>query len=178
MVGITEFVIAMILVVWAIYIGYRKLRSVAGPDAGIKEAEALLARGDPSGALKIFESLLEEIPEKDSRKYAYIKHKVGLCHIKISDSQHDKERDLIKAVRAFKDALKVYRPADNPIKYSKMQMDLGLAYQGLAEIRDKETNLQEATKAFEKSLAVIGSQGFPVYEKKMKDVLEGIGQSD
>jgi len=66
------------------------------------------------------------------------------------------------AIRAYKEALKVYTLKDFPEDYGMTQNNLGTAYSTLGEVEEKAENCKKAIKAYEEALKVYTLEDFPM----------------
>lgn len=74
----------------------------------------------------------------------------------------DKEQNLLRAIKAYREALKVRALSTFPIGYAATQNNLGNAYASIAEVRDREQNLQGAIQAYREALKVYSLSKFPI----------------
>jgi len=51
------------------------------------------------------------------------------------------------------------------VDYATTQNNLGIAYDTLAEVRDKEKNLAKAIRAFEEALKIYTVERYPLYHE-------------
>ena len=132
-----------------------------------KEIDASVDMNDPQ------HTYLERLPLFYQRGLKLLEGKVGqpdyvdcqgnlaTAYLKLSEIRN-KEVNLKRAIKGFKEMFKVYTVDAFPEKYATTQNNLGNAYGGLAEVRDKENNLDEAIKAYEEALKVRTFEALPV----------------
>jgi len=84
----------------------------------------------------------------------------------------DKEKNLEKAIAAYREALKVRTLEAYPVQqYAMTQNNLGSAYRGFSEVRHKEENLGKAMAACAEALKVRTLDAFPVdYARTMFNI--------
>ena len=66
------------------------------------------------------------------------------------------------SITAFKEALKVRTIKDYPIDYADTKNNLGVAYETLAEVKDKEGNCSKAITVFKEALKVSTLKDYPI----------------
>ena len=70
--------------------------------------------------------------------------------------------------------LTIFTNESYPIEYAKTQKDLGVAYYNLAEVRDKEENLNLALKASKEALNIYSREKYPVENADVQNILSQI----
>lgn len=65
------------------------------------------------------------------------------------------------AVKAFKEALRVYSPKNNPELYASTSNALGAAYMVFSDSKDREANLEEAIEAYQNALVIYNLNSYP-----------------
>jgi tetratricopeptide (TPR) repeat protein len=110
-------------------------------------------------ALTIYEKLLQS--ESDPAFQSEIQKKSGDIYWELSRYQ-DKAKNCKKAIKSFKEALKVRTLKRSPMDYGITQNNLGVAYKTLAEVENTANNLKKAIKACEEALKVRTLERFPM----------------
>lgn len=84
-----------------------------------------------------------------------IHSKAGNRFLEIAQfKESGREENFLKAIQAYRIALRVYSFDEFPIEYADINICLGNAYRGLSEVRDKKVNLKLALKAYDDALRV------------------------
>ena len=78
------------------------------------------------------------------------------------DEERVKEENLINAINAYKEALKVYNLEENPMEYAEIQTTMGISYRTLSTFFDKEENLNHSIRAFKEALKVYNLEENPM----------------
>jgi len=73
----------------------------------------------------------------------------------------NKGGNLVKAVGAFHDALKVYTLNKYPFEHATTQYNIGNTYQALAEVQNKKANLAQAVTFYQEALKVFTLGRYP-----------------
>jgi tetratricopeptide (TPR) repeat protein len=98
-------------------------------------------------------------------------YNLGIAYNSLAEVR-DKEKNLTKAIFAYKEALKIRTIEKYPIDYAMTQNNLGNAYRSFAEIRDKEENLTKAIRAYEETLKIYIVEKYPLYYKKVNENID------
>ncbi|MBO8131938.1 MAG: tetratricopeptide repeat protein [Candidatus Marinimicrobia bacterium] len=130
-----------------IYIRFRNLYSLIEP---IEHTYELL----PMLINEIIKNL-----EKKERAYAFFL--LGDVYNKLSNYKETAENRK-KAIKAYKEALKVITFERFPVQYAMIQNNLGIAYGTLAEVEDTVENCEKAIKAYNEALKVYTHNFFPM----------------
>ena len=77
-----------------------------------------------------------------------------------------------EAIDEYKSILKMVSPKKFPDRYATTQNNLGNAYSGLAEVRDKEANLEKAINAYQEALKIYTEEKYPIMYQTVKSNLE------
>jgi len=67
-----------------------------------------------------------------------------------------------EAIDEYEGILEVVSPKKFPGRYAETQNNLGVAYRCLAEVRDKEANLEKAINAFQEALKIRTVESYPI----------------
>ena len=110
-------------------------------------------------SMRIFERILKFEP--DATLKSQTKKKIGDIYWDLSQYQH-KAENCNKAIRAYKEALKVYTLDRFPMDYAMTQNNLGNAYSTLAEVEAKAENCKKAIRAYREALKVYTLDRFPM----------------
>ena len=113
-------------------------------------------------AYELLPNLAEEVlthleKEEDKAEIFFI---TGYIYGELSNFK-DRAANAEKAIKAYKEALKVYTIDKFPMDYAMTQNNLGNAYGTLAEVEDKAENCKKATEAFNKALKIFTKNEFP-----------------
>jgi len=81
-----------------------------------------------------------------------------------------------KAFAAFREALRIRTFEAFPIDYANTQFNLGEAYSMLAEVKDKEVNLEKARAAYTEALRFCSIDASTVNYDKIKDKIGNLPQ--
>lgn len=107
-----------------------------------------------------FQSLLETNDTLIDEEYAYKQYSIGYTFLKAS--MVDGNQPLAEsAIRAFKEALRVYSPQKNAEYYASTSNALGSAYMVLSDTQDQESNLEKAIEAYQNALLVYNLENYP-----------------
>ena len=120
-------------------------------------------------AIKVNHRILDT--ETDSLKRADAKFRVGNAYRYLSGVRN-KEANITKAIKAYKEALTVHTKKDFPVDYAMTQNNLGSAYHYLSEVRNKKANITKAIKALKEALTVYTKKDFPIRHAQVKQNLE------
>ena len=75
------------------------------------------------------------------------------------------EENLTRAIRAYKEALKIYTVKKYPVNYAMTQNNLCEAYCSLAVVREKKENLTRAIRAYKEALKIFTVEKYPLFYK-------------
>ena len=75
----------------------------------------------------------------------------------------DKKINILKAIDAYEEVLKVYLIGNYSIDRASTQCELGFLYTLLSNIRDKEDNILKTTSFYEKALKVYTVEKYPLF---------------
>jgi predicted RNA methylase len=75
-------------------------------------------------------------------------------------------------INACQRALEVFTVEKYPLEYAMAQNNLGNAYNKLAEVKDKETNAQNAIIACQKALEIYTIEKYPIEYTRTQSNLE------
>ena len=90
----------------------------------INNADIFLEKNMTEDALAIYNNLLKVISEKKYPKiYAHIKNSEGICYYNLAIISN-KEDNLIKSIRAYEEALKIYTVEKYPLDYKGVMSNL------------------------------------------------------
>ena len=67
-----------------------------------------------------------------------------------------------EAIDEYEDILKIVSSKKFPEEYARTQNNLGTAYNGLAEVRDKENNLRKTINAYQEALKIYTVESYPI----------------
>lgn len=103
-------------------------------------------------ALECFNEVYE-ISKKNTQSYEYchVLNNLGLTHFQFF-KKNESKNDLMQAIFYYQNSLAHKEISDRPIMHGKTQMNYGNSLLYLAEIENKEENLNAAIKAFEWSI--------------------------
>ncbi len=135
-----------------------------GIPSNIDEADKLYRK-----AIKLHERVLEI--EKTPTLRASSLFKIGDTYDDLSGIR-DREPNLKKAIKAYKEALTIRTKRDFPSDYAMTQNNLGNAYGDLSGIRDTEPNLKKAIKACKEALTIYTKEDFPIDYAMVRKNLE------
>jgi tetratricopeptide (TPR) repeat protein len=142
----------------------------------MRQIEELSHSTNSSDAKKIEETIAkyEELLKGTSEPVAYgkIKFNIGKCRYNSAILGHDKESDLKEAIRAYKEALNIFKIKKYSESYAMAQSNLSAVCRALAEIRDKEENLKRTIEAYEQALRIYTSDNYPLLHETVKSNLE------
>ncbi|MBI4308450.1 MAG: hypothetical protein HY684_06560 [Chloroflexi bacterium] len=97
-----------------------------------------------------------------SADYARISVEAGNSFYEIAQVKAEgREDNLLLAIEAYRRALSFYTLKRFPTDYAMTQNNLGIAYGGLADVREKEANLGLAVAAYQEALKVRTLAAFP-----------------
>jgi len=94
----------------------------------------------------------------------------------LEEFRKNRAEKLHNAINAFHEALKYILVKENPTDYAMTQNNLGAVYSLIAELEDKERNLDNATLAYQEALRIYTHEEYPAYNKKVKANLDRIKQ--
>src|SRR5712692_7529605 len=72
-----------------------------------------------------------------------------------------REENIRRAIAAYENALLFFTRNTHPLRNARIRNSLGIAYDLLADVRDKETNLNLAIPAYREALRVRTFDAFP-----------------
>jgi tetratricopeptide (TPR) repeat protein len=108
----------------------------------VDNADQLLSKHLTEDALKIYHDVLSVISaEGDPALYGHIKNNEGVCYYQMALT-NDAEDNIVKAIRAFEEALQIRTEEEYPLDYATTQNNLGTAYWNLSE-RGKRSKSHE-----------------------------------
>jgi len=109
-------------------------------------------------------ALNERDPNKYPSKFAATQQLQGSIHgrlITIYQTDEDKKRSGILAIKAIKKAMKILDLDSFPLDHARAQKSLGVVYLSMAHNVDKTDNCKKAIDAFEQALNVFTESDFP-----------------
>jgi tetratricopeptide (TPR) repeat protein len=107
-----------------------------------------------------FQSLLETNDTIIDETYAYKQFFIGYTFLKASMADGN-PTFAENAIKAFKEALRVYSPQTNAVYYASASNALGVAYLILSDTQDRESNLERAIEAYQNALQVYDLKNYP-----------------
>jgi tetratricopeptide (TPR) repeat protein len=110
-------------------------------------------------AIEIYKKILET--ETDSLQRAMTQNNLGAAYERLSGIR-DPEANLKLSIKAYKEALTIYKKKDFPTDYAMTQSNLGAAYGEFSGIRDPEANLKLSIKALREALTIRTREDFPI----------------
>ena len=144
------------------FFGHRELeiyRAIAM--TSLNNADRLLEKNMAEDALAIYTDVAGKVSaKKDPALYANVKNSEGVCYYKLALIKNT-EANLLKAISAFQEALKIRTEEKYPTDYANTQNNLGNTYRALSEVKDKKENLTKAFEAFEKALKIFTRDKYP-----------------
>ncbi len=112
--------------------------------------------------------------EKNPFEYMLIQNSLGGAYLALSEFEN-KENNIWEAIIAFNKAEGFFRNDyllnDYAQNYGQTQLNLGLAYCSLAEVRDKESNAGKAINYYNKSLNIFTFIDYPIDYAKTQNKL-------
>lgn len=119
--------------------------------------EKIVEFNNPKSEITIFNEMLNVFSDQPD-----VLNEIGVRASSFSLIRTNKVDFAKTAIKAYKDALKVYTFDESPMKYAMIQNNLGIAYGNMADVEDKRINLKEAIKAYEEALRVRNITKFPI----------------
>ncbi|RKY85415.1 hypothetical protein DRQ09_07325 [candidate division KSB1 bacterium] len=113
-----------------------------------------------NSSIKIYHKILGV--ETDKKQKSRILMEKGNVHLKFAQYKSKKE-NLIEAIKAYEEALRIRTFYRFSIDYAMIQNNLGTAYRMLAEVECKSENCNKAIKAYKKALKVFSREEFPEF---------------
>jgi tetratricopeptide (TPR) repeat protein len=142
-----------------------------------KSADDFAEMGQVEKALSIYDQILRDVPRLEPAVRGEVRFRQGLSYYGQS-FEGAKETNLRRAVEAFEEAIKLYKPVKNPAEHAQAQNGLGMSLVRLSETggeggseqawqagqeRAQEElrvqNLKRAVGAFEEALKLYAAEG-------------------
>ncbi len=146
-----------------------------------KSADDFVEMGQVEKALSIYDQILKDVPRLEPAVRGEVRFRQGLSYYGQS-FEGARETNLNRAVEAFEEAIKLYKPEKNPVEHAQAQNGLGMSLVRLSEMggekgderawqagqteqaqagqrEQKEQNLKRAVGAFEEALKLYAAEG-------------------
>jgi len=139
-----------------------------------KSADDFAEMGQVEKALSIYDQILKDVPRLEPAVRGEVRFRQGLSYYGQS-FEGARETNLRRAVEAFEEAIKLYKPVKNPAEHAQAQNGLGMSLVRLSETggesgsgqagqeRAQEElrvqNLKRAVGAFEEALKLYAAEG-------------------
>lgn len=117
-----------------------------------------------------YSDTVNEIKNDLGKNEEYDKHKTISNYVKsnnflsnfylVTSEIYAKEENINLSINLAKEALLYINENELPYEFSKVKMNLAIAYDSLSEIKDKEKNLKKAVKLTKDSLKIFNKNGF------------------
>ncbi|KAA0002677.1 MAG: hypothetical protein FE043_03775 [Thermoplasmata archaeon] len=116
-------------------------------------------------------------PDKYPKSYALVHNNIGLAYVKLAYFTNDKndmayftndKNDILKAIRAYEEALKIRTAEEYPEGYATTQNNLGTAYVKLAYFTNvayftnDKNDILKAIRAYEEALKIRTAEEYPI----------------
>ncbi len=136
-----------------------------------KSADDFAEMGQVEKALSIYDQILKDVPRLEPAVRGEVRFKQGLSYYGQS-FEGARDTNLRRAVEAFEEAIKLYKPEKHPVEHAQAQNGLGMSLVRISETGgegwseraqggqggQKEQNLKLAVGAFEEALKLYAAE--------------------
>jgi len=147
----------------------------------VKSADDFAGAGQVEKALSIYDQILKDVPRLEPAVRGEVRFRQGLCRYGQS-FEGARETNLRRAVEAFEEAIRLFKPDKHPVEHAQAQNGLGMSLVRLSETGggwafdrpeeaeggeggeggegdERASNLRRAIQAFEEALKLYAAEG-------------------